>query len=324
MAPGSVRPRGLEEIVGQGAAARAHHLLVLAPLLVGSVFPAPVSGFVQERVDSGAHARWYTAEIAYTIDEDGLAAEGIGIAAMLTATQAAFDAWQQVVCGLCHDPAGVACAPVACESHPLGLTTRFDGFAPKATIGPGCEGGMEVHSTCEGLPDPLPACKLIPNGNQVVVVRDPAKWYGCKWAVAMTLVSANQVSGEIVDADIMLNAAHHAFCTGTCGQDAFDLRNTLTHEVGHMLGLEHSEVPGATMFGGAPSQELAKRDLEMDDQVGICTSYRQAWQDGGCPTDEPPGGCAVGVAQTSPLPLLVLVLLAGLVCRNATSSCRPT
>lgn len=289
--------------------------MLLSGLLLVPLWPAAAQAFVQATVESGAHARWYVNEVPYTIDEDAMAAEGIGKKAMQEATLAAFDVWQEVWCELCHDPAGVACPPVPCKAHPLGLTTRFEGFAAKAVMGPGCEGGIQPSDPCAGITAPAPSCKLVPNGNQVIVVRDPKSWCFSSWTVAMTLVSANQVSGEIADADILLNAAHRSFCDGNCGASQYDLKNTLTHEAGHALGLDHSAVAEATMFGGAPPQETIKRDLLHDDEVGICTSYRQAWRSEGCPETEPTGCCAaVGGPANAPTTPLFVLLTAAILC----------
>ncbi len=58
------------------------------------------------------------------------------------------------------------------------------------------------------------------------------------------------------------------------GQDAWDLQGVACHEYGHALGLDHSGVPGSTMFGGStPSGGVALRSIEADDVAGVQSIY---------------------------------------------------
>jgi MYXO-CTERM domain-containing protein len=83
--------------------------------------------------------------------------------------------------------------------------------------------------------------------------------------------------GEILDVDMDLNMGAGQFqdCQKVvCSAGSMvDLQNTITHEAGHLLGLGHSSVAGATMqpqaIGGLTA-ETSKRTLAQDDIDGYC------------------------------------------------------
>lgn len=140
--------------------------------------------------------------------------------------------------------------------------------------------------------------------------------------------------GAIVDADIELNGVHFAIANdGTTLGDASclaDLENTLTHELGHLLGIEHpcratgdpprvddmgQPVPScstvtepaiteSTMYNFQECGETKKSSLEAEDVAAACGIYPIAEDPGECaPVDLTPGGCCS--TSNRPLPALL-------------------
>lgn len=83
--------------------------------------------------------------------------------------------------------------------------------------------------------------------------------------------------GEIVEADVFLNPFIRFSTDGSPG--SFDFQSVVTHELGHFLGLDHSPVLGATMFGTlvqngiGGSAALLPRTLSADDVSAVGDLY---------------------------------------------------
>lgn len=120
-------------------------------------------------------------------------------------------------------------------------------------------------------------------------------WNHSNSAVAITRTWAVS-SGRIDGFDLMLNDDRFRFTSTDDEEDtSTDLKNTLTHEVGHILGLDHSHDPAACMYATAVRGETSKRSLSEDDIEAVQWLYPAAWFKGdssigvmGCDTSGDP------------------------------------
>ncbi|MCA9565311.1 MAG: matrixin family metalloprotease, partial [Myxococcales bacterium] len=116
------------------------------------------------------------------------------------------------------------------------------------------------------------SCAETTNGNVIAVVSD--NWPYQVDALAQTAVTYNNMTGVIVDADIELNDERFSFgVVSQSGQPFIDIQNTIAHESGHFIGLDHTSVFEATMYASAPAGQTSKRDLHQDDVDALCEAY---------------------------------------------------
>ena len=157
----------------------------------------------------------------------------------------------------------------------------------------------------------------------VLVWRDEAWPYASRTAFAVTSVTFDPSNGLIADADVEFNSRFHRFTTGD--EDVVvDIQNTLTHEVGHFFGLDHTQIPDATMYGSAPNGEVAKRNLHPDDIEGLFAIYPAVGISPAC-ADLPDyfekplsdaadkKGCCATVARRPSTPSVIAIALLGAV-----------
>ena len=150
-------------------------------------------------------------------------------------------------------------------------------------------------------------------------------------ALAVSILSFDAGTGEIVDADIVINGGYDfallpdgtvatpgAPMVSTDGDGApawragtFDLIEVLSHEVGHCLGLAHDmSDTAAIMFPMVAPNDIGRRDPSPDDVAGVVSDYASVTLESGAATES--AGCSAGSAPLkSGASWLAAVALAG-------------
>lgn len=125
-------------------------------------------------------------------------------------------------------------------------------------------------------------------------------WDHSSATIGLTTVTFSTRTGIAVDADIELNAAGFLMTTVdsppcAVGREdvscvAFDVQATTTHEIGHVVGLDHVLTPTSTMAPTAPVGETSKRVIDPGTAAGFCSVY---------PAGQPPTPCDELASQSS-------------------------
>lgn len=114
--------------------------------------------------------------------------------------------------------------------------------------------------------------QLEPNANGWIFRDDSWPYRGANATLALTTLTFEVNSGEILDADVEVNSHNINLTTSDTVVDN-DLLSIATHEAGHFLGLAHTNIKTATMNADYSPGDLSFRSLEADDQAAICDAY---------------------------------------------------
>jgi hypothetical protein len=182
---------------------------------------------------SGHSLRWSSSCVSFAVQQDGSPKWDISEERFAEEVNAAFERWLEADCG--------------------------DGKTPKievTNIGPVECDKVEYNQR---------------NGNANVFLFRDDEWpyMGGEDALGLSTIRFDPTTGNIYDVDVEVNGTDTPISVGDEVHGA-DLASILTHEVGHFLGLAHSNADHATMLPGYRPGDDSLRSLETDDIDGIC------------------------------------------------------
>jgi hypothetical protein len=186
-------------------------------------------------VGQGVPLSWPIRCIGVALQED--ASKQVNYEEFDRVARAAFDAWNTVDCG----------------GQPPSIQVQVLGSTP-------C--GAQEFNRNRG------------NANVLVFREDAWPYQGQSSVLALTTLTFGVESGTIYDADLEINAVPSRVTLTTSDKGVkIDLESILAHEAGHLLGLAHSSVQGATMTPVYQPGTISFRDLHPDDAEGLCAAY---------------------------------------------------
>jgi hypothetical protein len=266
--------------------------LALSAAALALAWSAPAAAFVRYLTDDNKPFFWAQATVPITAYPDDFTQSSMTPSQVQGAVTAAAATWS-------------AAQNPTCTYLTLLPTFAAGGAPPAANDG---HSTVIFHSSVW--------CRVEANGSC------PAGAEYDRSALAVTTDTANTATGQIYDSDVEVNAVNYSWADVVADPqlvDDMDLQNALTHELGHLIGLDHTcwdaltsksplrpddntgqpvpdcatataDVQATTMFPSATPGDIQKRDLAPDDEDALCTIY---------PLNDPPpppgtdatGGC---------------------------------
>jgi hypothetical protein len=187
-------------------------------------------------VTEGKPLHWPSPCLDYAIQLDGSPKSGLDGDEVAKLVEQAFLVWQTAEC-----PGG---------GNPR-FEARFQGFTS-------CQ---HRESVCGGISENV----------NVFLFYDSA-WPAGSRDMGLTTPAGSSKSGLLLDADLEFNAEDFGFDQSS-DPDGTRLFYVMAHEIGHFLGLAHSDVSGALMAESYSSVSFSGGMLSADDVAAVCEAY---------------------------------------------------
>jgi hypothetical protein len=185
---------------------------------------------------TGPLLHWPTSCVSFDVQKDGSSLRSLSYDTAHAAVLAGFQQWLSADCG--------------------------DGQNPDVTIRD--YGPVDCHEA-EYNQD-------APNANIFMFRDEDWPYQNSIDTLALTTLIFNADTGAIYDADVEVNTHASAMAIGDVGRDDIDFNSVITHEIGHFLGLSHSDAEGSTMRPSYAPGDVAMASIEQDDVDGVCAA----------------------------------------------------